>query len=290
MLTKMARNAWIIIAIAFSAAAADKVDDIDPNLRARVAAIFKQLESDDFHVRDAASAAIDALPAETLPLIEEALATGELSPEVSLRLEAKISSLRRKATSSAYEKALAQNLVWARTNTLAAYDEGRHKNPKWDAAAHEAIVLSIRPAFDPNLSTKDDARIDDAFRKAIDLGCDDPLILYMQANRYRVAAGHDPDRSLQMFDRPVTAILAEDYSPWRKMMAAARRAQARCATDPGKLAPDVQTQIRSDLDLALGLLPQAAKDGTPRDFILDGAGIIFFGYARLMEFDNALKK
>jgi hypothetical protein len=270
---------------------AGPAEKIDPALAARVTALLRDLNSDNFATRDAASTKLDALPGEALPLIEEALSTGELSPEVSLRLDAKVSLLRRKAAATAYEKSLQRELEWSRTTALAAYDNGGHTNPEWDAAAREAIVLQVRPRFDPNRSSKDDARISAAIEKAIDLGCDDPFVLYIHANRYRLTLGHDPQRAFEMMNRAAGGVLAGNYPPFRKLMAAARRAETRCAVEPDRLTIAARRELEQDLQTALSLFPDAAKDGTPRPFLHEAAMALHPAFTRLLQdHDKAFEK
>jgi hypothetical protein len=269
-------------------AAADAADPADAALAARVTVLLRELDSDDYRKRDAATTELEELPGEALPLIEEALATGTLSPEVSLRLEAKVSLVRRKAAATAYEAAQRRELAWARDTSLAAYDGGGHTNPRWDAAVREAIVLHVRPAFDPNRSSRDEARIAGAMQKAIDLGCDDPFFLYIAANRYRAERASDPARALEMMDRAAGGVLAGNYPPVRKMMAAARRAAARCAAEPGGVMAIASTRAATaDVEQALALMPAVAKDGgTPRSVLLEAAGILYGVQVRLLKDDE----
>ena len=281
----------LVSAIASPCAADQAGQKIDPTLAARVAALLRDLNSDNFAIRDAASTKLETLPAEALPLIEEALATGELSPEVALRLDAKVSLLRRKAAATAYEKSLQRELEWNRATTLASYDNGGHTNPKWDAAAREAIVMQVRPRFDPNRSSKDDQRIAAAIQKAIDLGCDDPFVLYVHANRYRQTLGHDPQRAFEMMNSAAGGVLAGNYPPFRKLMAATRRAETRCAVEPDRLAIASKRALEQDLQTVLWLLPEAAKAATPRPFLHEAAMALHPAYARLLEdHDKAFEK
>jgi hypothetical protein len=268
-------------AAALECVAAEPAAAPDPALTAQVSALLRQLDSDDYRRRDAATTALEQLPGEALPLIEDALSAGTLSPEVALRLEAKVSIVRRKAAATAHEAALRRDLAWARDASLAAYDGGGHANPKWDAAVREALVLHVRPDFDPNRSTRDDARIAAAIRRAADLGCDDPFFLYVLANRYRAAPGADPARALEMMDRAATGVLAGNYPPVRKLFAAARRAEARLAAEPAALAVATRRAAARDVDAALALLPAAAKDGAPRPVLLDAAATACRVHARL---------
>src|SRR5438093_1216989 len=88
--------------------------------------------------------------------------------------------------------------------------------PPISPAAREAIVLQVRPRFDPSRSPTDDARIDAAIRKAIDLGCNDSFLLYVQANRYRQIPRSDPRKAREMMDAAAGGVLAGNYPAVRK--------------------------------------------------------------------------
>lgn len=68
-----------------------------------------------------------------------------------------------------------------RANTVTAYDRVGKKNPKWDAEARKALEAAAR-LWSGNLNGGDD-RVDawKAAKRALDAGCDDPLIRYLHA-------------------------------------------------------------------------------------------------------------
>jgi hypothetical protein len=277
-----------VLSVAFTgAAAAAAPPATNPALAAQVAATLVKLNSDDFRIRDAASTEVEGLPAEALPLIEAALASGELSPEVSVRLDAKVSVLKRKGVATAYENSIRQELEWNRNTALAAYDHGGHTNPKWDAAAREAIVLQARPRVDPNRSPRDDARIAAALQKAIDLGCDDPFLHYLQAIRARALPGHDPRQACEAIDHAAAGIIAGHYPAFRKMMGAARTAEALLAAEPAPFSIQTRRELATDLDFALAEIPDAVAEGAPRALMYDAAATLYASYARY--FGNAEK-
>ncbi|MDB5324353.1 MAG: hypothetical protein JWN40_5984 [Phycisphaerales bacterium] len=276
----------LTVAIAL-AGAAPPPPATDPALAAQVAAMLLKLNSEDFRIRDAASTAVEGLPAEALPLIEAALASGELSPEVSVRLDAKVSLLKRKAAATAYENSIRQELEWNRTTALTAYDQGGHTNPKWDAAAREALVLQTRPRIDLNRSPRDDARIAAALQKAIDLGCDDPFLLYLRALRSRALPGYEPRKAYEMIDHAAAGVIAGHYPAFRKMMAAARTAEAIVAIEPAPFSIATKRELAMNLDFALAEMPDAVREGAPRALMYDAAAALYSCYAVL--FDNAEK-
>lgn len=240
----------------------------DPALAARVNALLVQLEAGDYRARERATAAVEELPPAALPFIEKAVASGDLSPEVSARLSSRMSILLRKSAATKYEQRLRAMLEWERTASLAAYDRGGHTDPKWDAAAREGIVLHVRPRRDPNISPKDQARIAAALKRAVDLGCDDPLVRYYY-NRRRfqtLKPGADPRPVAAEMKKAADGILAGDYPSYYKMEAAFTRVdEAVRFHRPPELKRDA---VSADLDKILSLVGPAIKEGTPQHLIV----------------------
>jgi hypothetical protein len=214
-------------------------------------------------------------------MLESALAAGNLSPEVGLTLGMKVDQLRRKATS--YDLERKREYEWNRADALAAYDGGGHTNPKWDAAAREALTLHVRPRVDPNRSPKDDGRILEALRKAVELGCDDAFVLYAYAVRYRGAADHDPARAAELLDRATEGLLAGKYTAFRRMMALARRAALTIEREGRPMSPGGRRDAGRDLERALALLPEAAAQTPPRGLVYDAGNLIYGGYKGVLD-------
>ena len=156
-------------------------------------------------------------------------------------------------------KRLREALSWNEKTLVGAYDRVGKKNPRWDRQAREALALmarSVSKAGDPQPSP-DEVRA--AFKKAVDAGCDDPLIVFNNV-RYNVLG---PDESS---DKPlaeaVDRLLKSNYPSVRKATAlyiSAARKSARAKTDPKAARESV-----GEVDRALGLLS--------RSFAEDGAG------------------
>lgn len=87
-----------------------------------------------------------------------------------------------------------QQLDWNRKTTVGAYDKCGHKNPKWDESAHQALEafaynrsLPLYPSFQTIFNNKD-AIVRQSCMRAVDAGCDDPLIEYLHARYLDTAA------------------------------------------------------------------------------------------------------
>jgi tetratricopeptide (TPR) repeat protein len=85
-----------------------------------------------------------------------------------------------------------------------------------------------------------------------------------------------------MIDRAAGGVLAGNYPPYRKLIAAVRRAEAGLAANPDRLGVAVTGQITADLDVARLLLADAAKDGAPRPLLYEAASVMYASSVRLL--------
>lgn len=241
---------------------------IDPATKKKVLLLLLQLESADYEERDKATLALEALPAAATPMIEAALAKGDLSPEVAQRLEDKVGMLRRKVGATKYENTLRAQFLWDRATALAGYNGGGHTNPKWDAAAREAIVLHIRPRRDPNISPRDQKLIAAALKKAIDLGCDDPYIRFAFAQRTfeQLMPPNFPRAVITAWRKASDDIIAGNYPAYIKMEALHRRVESTLLFQG--LTNETRKKARAYIDQIYALVPQALKDGAGRHLIM----------------------
>ncbi len=165
----------------------------------------------------------------------------------------------------ARQKRLREALSWNEKTLVGAYDRVGKRSPRWDRQAREALGLmarSVSKASDPPPSP-DEVRA--AFKKAVDAGCDDPLIVFTNV-RYNVMG---PDKSS---DKPlaevVDRLLKSNYPSVRKATAlyiSAARKSTRAKTDPEAARESV-----GEVDRALGLLSRSfAEDGgsTPLEHV-----------------------
>ena len=86
------------------------------------------------------------------------------------------------------EKRFRERLEWNRRTLEGSYDWAGKKDPRWDPAAREALDAAARMfsfQVDPFVYLKD---VHVPAKKAVDAGCDDPLILYLYA---RTSVGKD---------------------------------------------------------------------------------------------------
>jgi hypothetical protein len=85
-------------------------------------------------------------------------------------------------------------LAWYRASTVDAYHKHGRRNPKWDAAALDALKKVAVARANEDRSPDDYEAAFDSLHQAIELGCDDPCVLYFRAQyRYRIQLRSTPE-------------------------------------------------------------------------------------------------
>jgi hypothetical protein len=148
-------------------------------------------------------------------------------------------------------------LVWNRKSLGEAYEKVGKKDPRWDKPAREALDAAARH-FSRDLPTTKAEEVFDPAKKAIESGCDDPLILYLYA-RLSVK-GNFPGQAeyASRCAKAAKAMESSAYSPYRRATTLYRAAWELLAT------PDVSPENRKEamrlIDGALALLPKIMKE------------------------------
>ncbi|WP_165068130.1 hypothetical protein [Paludisphaera rhizosphaerae] len=138
-----------------------------------------------------------------------------------------------------------------------AYDRVGKKNPKWDDLARGALDLLARKASDQIDPPITDADIRDAMKKAVDAGCDDPLV------RFYLAFLSPPAKAeMAEFTKKLRAISdamkQSAYPPIRK--AFVFLAAADYASLKENISEDEKKQVARELDGVLELLPKSMAE------------------------------
>jgi hypothetical protein len=163
------------------------------------------------------------------------------------------------------EKRSRERLEWNRQTLGAGYDRVGKKDPRWDQPAREALELAARmfsQQFDPPVRSAD---VHVPAKKAVDAGCDDPLIRYLHA---RTSVGTDFP-NLEEYDRRLQdaaeAMSASAYSPYRRAVAVKVAGEVR-ARRP-RLNKEGRPELERKLDAILDLLPKSiAEDPRNEDW------------------------
>jgi len=150
-------------------------------------------------------------------------------------------------------------LAWNRLTLGDAYEKVGKRDPKWDKPAREACDLAARGyslQSDP-LVTFDD--IFQAARRAVDAGCDDPLILYLYAQSSMIPNFPGDDEFFRRAQRAADALMVSSYSPFRKASALLKATQLRMRQADQPPTPEQARTIAAGLDGIFDLLAQSVK-------------------------------
>jgi hypothetical protein len=255
-----------------------------PETAARYEKALKRLSSDDFQERQEASAQLAALPAEALTLVKETLKQADLELEVQVRLQDVLPKLRVKARREAAERHQAVFQAWTAKTTVEAYETAGQKDPKWDAAAREALTLmsavwSQSKSNEPNAELRAYKLSEEAARA----GCDDPLVMYVRARTYDSAVRKDYMEALRLHLHAARLMKEKGskYPAIRQAYVFSRAAEffARLRKETPE---NDQKAIRELMDLALDRLATAARDAdVSDDTLIDCARAMSEPYALL---------
>ena len=131
---------------------------------------------------------------------------------------------------------------WNESTALAAYDAAGKKDPKWDAAAREGIKLFTDPAKTGQAETRA------ALEKAIQAGCDDPFVLYLEAT-FVARSGSPKSKELeQLYVRAAEGMEQSQYPAFRKCFA-----YVRCAA---YLRDEFDDELRAGRDAPVDRVEQ----------------------------------
>jgi hypothetical protein len=156
------------------------------------------------------------------------------------------------------EKRARERLAWNRRTVGDAYDKVGKRNPKWDKSAREALDLAARmfaQQGDPPISLAD---IYGPAKKAVDAGCDDPLVLYLYARSSTGPNAPKPEEYQKRFQTAATAMAASSYPPIRRAVALLMATDAK--TLKKDLSPTERKEILGGLESVLDLLSRSAVE------------------------------
>jgi hypothetical protein len=149
-------------------------------------------------------------------------------------------------------------LAWNRRTLGGAYEKVGKKDPRWDKDAREALDTTAR-FFSHDPDTRVNLiMIHNAAKRAVDTGCDDPLVLYLYA---RSSEGpYDP--GIKELDRrniaAAKALEHSAYPPFRRSSALARAALAKSSRDDA--SAEDRKEAEQLITAALRLLPMSAEE------------------------------
>ena len=161
-----------------------------------------------------------------------------------------------------------ERLEWNRKTLEGGYERVGKKDPRWDKPAREALDLAARMFSEQYEPVVRPADVHAATKKAVDAGCDDPMIRYLHA---RSSVGSDFP-NWEEYDKLLQdasdAMGASKYSPYRRAVAmeAANGLRARRP----RLNQDGRVELQRKLDAILDLLPKSLAEDPRGDDWEDG--------------------
>jgi hypothetical protein len=157
-----------------------------------------------------------------------------------------------------------ESLAWNEKTLVGAYDKVGKKNPQWDGLARDALHLMAQLVSHTGERRLEKLDVRAAMKKAVDAGCDDPLVVFSQV-RQNVGAGETDDKVLA---DAVNQLVQSNYPAVRKATALYVLAWNRVGRRESD--PRAVEDARRAIDTALALLPKSfAEDGagTPLEHV-----------------------
>ncbi|MDB5173639.1 MAG: hypothetical protein JWN51_2412 [Phycisphaerales bacterium] len=171
-----------------------------------VAKLLAQLEDPEPSMRERARLALSNAGPEADEQVAAALKAELLEPATRRVLEPLAKVIHSRAVRF---RRLQEALAWAR-RAPQQFDALSKKDPKWGAAASEALWS----VYGPPASRNNPAAVMESFKKAVDLGCNDPLFLYLDS---LIVTRSDPEAAKDMARKAAKRLWEVDYSPDIKM-------------------------------------------------------------------------
>ncbi len=181
---------------------------------------------------------------------------------------------------ASFEPRIERMATWNNRTLAAAYEKVGHKDPKWDEHALSALEMTALQFSNGRAANAQPRDIRAATQKAIEAGCDDPLIFYVHArfaDPKTLAAVHD-----HAYAKAAKAMESSAYP-------AMRRAQALWKAAERQLKKSDQPAARAEAERLIGsmlqLMPVSAREEERcldiEEFWYDRAHDAIRGYKKL---------
>ena len=187
-----------------------------------VEALLARLDDADAEVRRITSIRLRNLDGTNVAAVEAASKRDDLPPEAKEAIKLALPALRRRARGL---KLAAEIDAYDERSVNGSYDKAGRKDPPWDALVREGFRLS----GGPNVSSR--GQVVEAFKKAVDAGCDDPLVLYMYSRNEWLLGPADPKATLARHRDAVMALDQSQHAAEWTCRAAARYLQQTGVAD-----------------------------------------------------------
>jgi len=231
-------------------------------VEARVQRALQDLNGEDYHKREAASAAIVELPAEAIPLLLAACGNPDAPAELRQRLPKALETLCARQARALARLRIEQQKTWFKKLLLDDYEKTGKKDPKWDGLAREALQLTVTLwSNDFKRERNEEPRIYALTAKALAAGCNDALVTYIHARSNEWVNGPPLQENLNNHIKSVNLMHASDYSEMLKTFCLLKGFRLVLYAPPiPEQAEIYNKQINDTYRLALEKLPVVLKD------------------------------
>jgi len=155
------------------------------------------------------------------------------------------------------------SLAWQRRTLVDAYEQVGTKDPRWDAPARAALESAARFFCGEVDPLPEASEVHALVRKAIDAGCGDPLMLYLDARTSAESGGPGPAEVVRRYLAAADALKVSRYPALRRANALVKAGQVKAAGAKlgfFNLNPAAGQEAARWLDAALALFPEGAAD------------------------------
>jgi hypothetical protein len=254
-------KAFMLLALlvpALPAAAQSTAPSPAPGTTGRFSDVVRRLADSDYAVRTRASKELAGLPPEAYDLFVKTIADPATDPEVRGRLTEALPAIEVKHAGQIAKARREEDRSLDRATALKAYDTVGNKDPRWDAAVHDGL----NAYFDPS-SDRPSPRAVESFKKALDAGCRDPIVLDLASALAFAQSTRDLPKIRAMADAAARGYAASAGGP--KAYPASLRLQGYLfAIRIIKLVPQDAQEDRALLDHwlqeAMGTWPEVAAE------------------------------
>ena len=264
--------------------------EVGSAMLAKVQSLVTAMGDPDFAVREKATIFLKNLPLEAYAAVESFLAKqADLDPETRSRLQAFQRDLRSLAVMARRRQAM---MEWNVQAAGQAYDRFGSHDPRWNALARQAIVLTIRAQWG-GAGFAEATKTLDAARNA---GCNDPLFLHYYAATKTKATDAELRSWIALLREAAGGMEPSDYPPERKCLVL-----ARCGLGLAEFSGDGPADRRDAMKyvrMAAKCFRQIRKDNElPPDFLNGLAELLCkamtsleFGWRERQEITSCLER
>jgi hypothetical protein len=245
-------------------AATQPAGDDASDARSVVDRVIKTLQDADPAVRARGAVQARNLAGACAEFVEQALNRDNLGEEARGVLKAVLPLLRHRAKNDAAAQAV---LDYDHRSMAEGYEKFGRKDPRWDALAREALSTRAAGAG----AVPRDAVVA-AYRRAVDAGCDDPLVLYLYARNEWITGTGDREAVIERHRDAALALAKTQYPAEWKCRAAARYIE------------ETRARHVELIKICLDNLPAAlAETGRPKHDVRAFADLVYNSIAPLDE-------